>query len=165
VNAQGHIKIAAMLILQTDKEILLMIRNKEPNKGKYLPVGGKLLEFENPEAAAIRECHEETGFIPKELKLAGILCETSPVQYNWLSYIYTSRVEKFIPPKCEEGELVWVDINSLSHIQIPQVNNYVYEHFLKQKLFILSASYNEQLELILLKDEILNQLVYESQRL
>ena len=165
MNAQGHIKIAAMVILQTDKEILLMIRNKEPNRGKYLPVGGKLLEFENPEEAAMRECHEETGFIPKELKLAGILCETSPIQYNWLSYIYTSRVEKFIPPKCEEGELVWIDTNSFSHIQIPQVNNYVYEHFFKQKLFILSASYNEQLELTLVKDEILNQMVYESKRL
>ena len=41
-----------MCILQQGDQFLLLKRGKEPNKGMYVPVGGKLEPFENQYAVS-----------------------------------------------------------------------------------------------------------------
>jgi 8-oxo-dGTP diphosphatase len=51
---------SAVVVLDGDC-VLLGIRGKEPNKGKWVLPGGKIKPFESIEHAAIREIREETG--------------------------------------------------------------------------------------------------------
>ena len=63
----GIKRTAAMIVLRHGEEFLLLRRNKEPNAGCYVPVGGKLEPHERPVDAAIRETREEAGLhISKE---------------------------------------------------------------------------------------------------
>ncbi|MBL7775432.1 MAG: NUDIX hydrolase, partial [Saprospiraceae bacterium] len=41
-------KIAVMVILRCGDQLLLLLRAKAPNAGKYAPVGGKLEAHERP---------------------------------------------------------------------------------------------------------------------
>ena len=85
----GLKRAAAMIILRADDQFLLLKRAKEPNRGMYVPVGGKLEPYEDPYTAALRECEEETGIKLDKLKYAGSLVESSPLKYNWWCSVYT----------------------------------------------------------------------------
>ncbi len=60
------------LIVLFNKDLskgLFYIRAKDPYKGKYNFVGGKIEENENNNEAAYRELFEETGISNKDIKL------------------------------------------------------------------------------------------------
>ena len=82
----GKKRPAVLCILQADDKFLLLLRNRQPNRGLYTPVGGKINPFESPVQAAIRETHEETGISLKNPQYRGTLVETSPVEYNWICF-------------------------------------------------------------------------------
>lgn len=152
----GLKRAAVLCILQsadTDR-MLLLRREREPHVGKYTPVGGKLEPFETPEAAARREVFEEAGVDVPDLKLCGILTETSPVKYNWIVYVYVGFVQEFEPPACNEGELTWVPLDDVSRIPTPRTDGYIYELVREKRDFILNAIYDENLELRTLRNEL-----------
>ena len=63
-------KLNLILVYNKDEDKILMCkREKEPYKGKFNLVGGKLEENENELEAAYRELEEETGITNKEIKL------------------------------------------------------------------------------------------------
>lgn len=51
---------SAVIVIQGDR-VLLGVRGKEPNRGKWVLPGGKIKPFESIEEAARREIREETG--------------------------------------------------------------------------------------------------------
>jgi 8-oxo-dGTP diphosphatase len=51
---------SAVVVLERGR-VLLGVRAKEPNKGKWVLPGGKVNPYESIEHAAIREAFEETG--------------------------------------------------------------------------------------------------------
>ncbi len=63
-------KLNLILVYNKDEDKILMCkREKEPYKGKFNLVGGKLEENENELEAAYRELEEETGITNKEIEL------------------------------------------------------------------------------------------------
>src|SRR6266705_5537691 len=60
---------SAAIVVDGDR-ILLGVRAKEPNKGKWVIPGGKVRAFESYQDAAAREIREETGL---EIKVEGLL--------------------------------------------------------------------------------------------
>ena len=59
-------KISSLVYLRNDAgQLLLMQRNKAPNKGLWSPIGGKLemVTGESPHEAAVREVGEEVGLV------------------------------------------------------------------------------------------------------
>ena len=60
MNDHALIKIATLCVLRYKNKFLLLKRFNEPNKGKYVPVGGKLKNYESPTQGVIRETFEET---------------------------------------------------------------------------------------------------------
>ena len=87
---EGLKRIATMVVLRHESAFLLLERNKMPNAGMYVPVGGKVEPYERPVDTAVRETAEETGIqlSREQLTYGGVLTETSPVRYNWLCFIF-----------------------------------------------------------------------------
>lgn len=151
---KGIKKIAAMCILRHEEQFLLLKRGKSPNKGMYVPVGGKLDPFESPYKAAIRETHEEAGILLEKAKFCGTLIESSPTKYNWMCYIYIAEIDFMPPPPCNEGELEWIPIDHLLQVPTPPTDWMIYKYVLENKPFAFSAQYDEGLNMLFMDEEI-----------
>ena len=156
MNEHGLIKIATLCVLRYKNKFLLLKRFNEPNKGKYVPVGGKLKNYESPKDGVIRETLEETGIIIKEPKFFGILTESSPTNYNWISYIFCSEIKYILPPTSDEGKLEWIEYDKIKKIPTPLTDHHIYQFILQKKKFIINAEYDEELNLIEMFEEISN---------
>lgn len=122
-------KIAVLCDLRdANGRVLLIHRAKEPNKGLYSPIGGKLetAAGESPAQAARREIHEEAGIdVPIErLRLRLLVSEQAYLgETHWLMFVYrvTDAVEvkeRDIP----EGRLVWKTLEELPNLPMPETD-------------------------------------------
>tara|TARA_X000001036_G_scaffold439868_1_gene492790 strand:+ start:2516 stop:3004 length:489 start_codon:yes stop_codon:yes gene_type:complete len=153
-NLIGIKKIASLCVIKNKNKFLLLKRNNKPNKGKYVPVGGKLKGYENPLKAAIRETFEETGLKFNNLEFCGLLTETSPIDYNWISYIYLVETNSIDIPKSNEGKLKWISFQEIKNIPTPKTDDIIYRYIINKKKFIISVDYDEKIEIISMKEEI-----------
>lgn len=154
-NVPFGIKTAATIcVLKNGDDFLLLKRLKEPNKDLYTPIGGKLDPFETPQAGAIRETLEETGIKVRTMEFCGILTETSPTKYNWISYVYLAEIDKVSPPHCNEGTLEWLSFGQILDIPTPKTDWFIYKFLVNKEKFILDAEYDENLEIKWLVNEL-----------
>jgi len=159
---EGFKQPAVIVILKSDDRFLLLKRKKSPNKDKYTPVGGKIDPFESPYKAAIRESYEETGIKVTDLKYCGLMVESSPTKYNWICFVYLSEIEYILPPECNEGELHWIPLTSLSEIPTPTTDRFIYEYVAKSKNFMFNVEYDQELNIIKMNEEIANKIIIET---
>jgi len=150
----GLKRLAAMCILRCGDQYMLLERAKNPNKGLYVPVGGKLEPFENPHNAARRETLEETGIEVNDFKFCGTLVETAPVNYNWVCYVYIADIPYQDIPFCDEGQLHWVKHTDLPNTPMPPTDYYIFDYITAGKPFAFSADFDENLNMIALREEI-----------
>ncbi|MEL7120253.1 MAG: NUDIX domain-containing protein [Bacteroidota bacterium] len=155
----GLKRSASMIVLRNEQKFLLLKRAKPPHQGKYLPVGGKLDPFEDPYSAAKRELEEETGLKIDVLHFCGVLTESSPTKYNWQSYIYVADIDFITPPFCNEGELEWIEFKDIPLVPTPETDWHVYDYIMRRQHFVFNAVYDNDLNLLFMKDEIENKLV------
>ena len=151
---------SSVVILRHHTSFLLLKRQKEPFMGYYVPVGGKLEPHESPIKAAIRETYEETGLQIPPPKFCGVLVETSPVKLNWTLFIYMADIAFLAPPPCTEGVLSWVEQQTLTNLQIPETDYYIYEYVLKEKPFMFNAEYDSAINLVKMTEEIENKILF-----
>ncbi|MEH7253689.1 NUDIX domain-containing protein, partial [Neobacillus niacini] len=59
--------------LKKEDNVLMLLRAKEPNKGKWNGVGGKIEHDETPYESCIREVLEETGLLLKTQTFRGMI--------------------------------------------------------------------------------------------
>ena len=159
-NQVGLKKVAVMCLLDCGSEFLLLKRNKDPHVGKYIPIGGKIDPFETPCDAIIREVKEESHIIIKAPSLVGMLVETSPVNFNWVSFIYRAKIEKLMPLPCDEGVLDWIPYTMLSNVPTPEADVFIYDLAKKGEYFHLDAQYDECLNLLLLTNKITETVLF-----
>ncbi|MDR0266159.1 MAG: NUDIX domain-containing protein [Sphingobacterium sp.] len=152
----GLKRIATLCILRNKDRFLLLRRFKEPNKDMYVPVGGKIDPFENPDDAVVREVMEETGIPITSKQFCGILTETSPIKYNWISYVYVSDIEFVDAPYCNEGDLEWISAAQLESISTPVTDLYIYDYVAKGEFFAFNAVYDSDLNLTGLWEQFSN---------
>ncbi len=152
----GIKRCAAMVILENQERFLLLRRAKPPNRGLFVPVGGKLEPFESPASAARRETEEETGIrlSPDQLRFCGVLVETSPTPYNWTCHIYRAGIPDQPPPDCPEGELAWIPFDRLDQLPTPPTDWWVYQYVRDAKPFVFSALYDNSLKIQSMEEEI-----------
>ncbi len=150
----GLKRCAAMIVLRSGDQFLLLKRAKPPHVGKYVPVGGKLDPFEDPYSAALRETQEETGIALKKLKYGGCLIETAPIDYNWQCNIYIADIPYQEPPFCDEGELEWIAFDQLDKIPTPPTDWQIYQYLKREQAFALNAIYDKEMNLLSMVEEI-----------
>lgn len=156
----GLKKVAVLCVLRSDAGFLLIRRSQEPNFGKYVPIGGKMGPFETSRAAAIREVKEETGISVEDVRLRGILTETSPTDFNWINYIYTANIAEVAPVKCREGTLEWVEREHLDSVPTPKTERFIYDYVSRSEFFVFDAVYDENAELTMLVDELSERILF-----
>ncbi len=67
------VNVETLLYIIKDGKILLIEKKRGLGKGLYNGVGGKVEKGETPIQAAIRECKEEIGVEPKNVKWRGVI--------------------------------------------------------------------------------------------
>ena len=72
---------------KTKDSILFCKRKKDPYKGLYNFVGGKVEPGESSEKAAYRELQEETGISPKDIDLYRVMNRFSSLRSFRISFI------------------------------------------------------------------------------
>ncbi len=125
-------KIAVLCYLyDTNDRLLLLHRKKDPNKGMYSPIGGKLEvgEGEGPHECARRETNEETGIDldPEVIRLCGVISEKAyEGQTHWLIFLYEItrpiQPEEIVQMEMDEGHLEWVAVDEVHDIGIPHTD-------------------------------------------
>ena len=97
-------------------KILLIKRAKEPYKGQWAMIGGKIEFGEHPQETAVREVKEETGLDATFEGMKGILSEVlhngEKVEHFLL---YLSQVKPLHTNivESDEGELAWFPLDKL----------------------------------------------------
>lgn len=152
VPAEGYKWNAVLIILKTGNRVLVLERAKHPNKGLFVPPGGKIEPFEDPTRAARRECEEETGQRLQALNFLGVINETSPTNYNWNTFVYWAEVQQFDPPLLDEGKLSWVNLDDVLELPAPATAAPMYAALRNHQQFVLEVCYDKDLRPIHLVD-------------
>ena len=95
---------------KSEDKILMCKRAKEPYKGKFNLVGGKVEQDEEELHAAYRELEEETGITNKDIKLTNIMnfeYKMSDIELE----VYSGKLNKDVNLIEEVNELYWMDKN------------------------------------------------------
>lgn len=104
-------KYNVILVYNKEQDKILMCkREKEPYKGKYNLVGGKVEENETEIDAAYRELEEETGITSNDIELLHIM----NFQYKELDNeieLFSGKLNKNVLLKEEVNSLYWIDKN------------------------------------------------------
>ena len=122
-------KLACLCDLRDEQgRILLIHRERSPNKGLCSPIGGKLDMHtgESPAQCAQREIMEEAGIhVPIDrLHLGGLIAETAfEGNGHWLLFYFRvlGPVEVAEGPM-DEGELRWHRLEDIDALQLPETD-------------------------------------------
>jgi len=100
-----------VLILHPPDQVLLTLRKRAPEAGRWSIVGGKVDFLETLDQCAIREAREEAGV---EVEIVRLLCVTDHVLpgegQHWVAPAYLGRIVKGEGRNCEPDktqELKW----------------------------------------------------------
>ena len=91
-------------------EVLFCIRAKEPYKGMYNFVGGKVEEGEENDVAAYRELFEETGISKNDIELDHFM-DLNYFKYGNNLQVYYGILKHEVTLVEEKNKLEWVKIN------------------------------------------------------
>ncbi len=108
--------------LERDNCYLLLYRNAkpgDPNKGKWIGIGGKLEDGETPETCVCREVYEETGLTLTEYTYRGIVDFQSDRDGDERMHLFTATAwDGELSDTCQEGELRWVPKTEISRLPV-----------------------------------------------
>ncbi|MBR6388658.1 MAG: NUDIX hydrolase [Opitutales bacterium] len=122
-------KISVLIFVRNEKGRLLLIeRKKEPNKGAWSPIGGKLemQDGESPFQCAIREAKEEIGLELKEsdLHLFSMISEKAyEGSTNWLMFLFDCKKRiSALPETIDEGRFKFFAREEIGSLKIPETD-------------------------------------------
>lgn len=99
-----------IVVFNKDKsEVLFCKRTKEPFKGQYNFVGGKVEQDENSMNAAYRELEEETGISAEDIKLYRMM-DITYYHLNFVLELYVGTLQEDMELVEEVNPLEWLSI-------------------------------------------------------
>lgn len=126
--------------IEKDGKYLMLHRVKKKNdinQDKWIGVGGKFEENESPDECLLREVWEETGLILTDYRLRGIITFVSDEYEGEYMYLYTATGFTGDIIDCDEGELVWVDIEEVLKLPTWEGDRLFLEEIAKDNGFFL----------------------------
>ena len=109
-------KNTTLCYIEQNGKYLCIYRNKKENdlnQGKYVGIGGHFEDRESPEDCLLREVAEETGLYLTHFEYRGIVTFVSDQWESELMHLFWADAFTGTPGECNEGELVWIDKQTL----------------------------------------------------
>jgi len=139
-------KDTTLCYLENKGRYLMLLRNKkknDPNKNKWIGVGGKLEAGESPHECARREIFEETGIKADNLLYRGRVHFNSDIYEDEIMHLFTAfcDTEDFI--SCNEGELRWIKKEDVMGLNLWEGDKVFLEYLLNDsdEFFEMTVSY------------------------
>jgi len=135
-------RITAGAFLICGNKVLLMKRglHKKMGPGMWAGIGGhmEMGDITDPRALNLietcyREVEEESGIAKKDifnLKLRYIAVRKLDTEVRFHHFFMGEVAEEMPLPKCEEGELHWMDINDVCNLQMSTTTGSAVKHWL-----------------------------------
>ncbi len=106
-------KNTTLCYIERGDSYLMLHRVKEkddPNRDKWIGVGGHMEEGESPYDCILREIREETGFelSPREVDYRGLVTFVSDEYESEQMHLFKATKPVGEPIDCDEGELEWI---------------------------------------------------------
>ena len=121
-------------------KVLFCIRAKEPYKGLYNFVGGKIEKGESNDNAAYRELFEETGISHNDIKLDHFM-DLNYFKYGNNIQVYYGILQHKVNLVEEKNKLEWVKIDDGLLNNDKFAGNYNIPHIIKQiKVYIKNGT-------------------------
>ena len=125
-------KLNLIVIFNKDlSKILFCIRAKEPYKGLYNFVGGKVENGESNDEAAYRELFEETGISCNDIELEHFM-DLNYFKYENNLQVYYGILKHNVDLVEEKNKLEWVAINEKILDNSKFAGNYNIPHIIRQ---------------------------------
>ena len=125
-------KLNLIVVFNHDLEkALFCIRAKEPYKGLYNFVGGKVEEGEIDDEAAYRELFEKTGISNKDIELDHFM-DLNYFKYENNLQVYYGILKNEVTLVEEKNKLEWVTINNELLDNSKFAGNYNIPHIIRQ---------------------------------
>jgi 8-oxo-dGTP diphosphatase len=126
-RAHGKTHITTLVYAVHEHRVLMLKRNREPNRGLWSPPGGKLEPGESPLRGAMRELLEETGIRAPSARLAAVVTERDETSGEaWLMFVVRADIPSATPlVASDEGSLAWIPIESLSDLATPPADPHI----------------------------------------
>lgn len=112
-------------------KVLFCIRAKQPYKGMYNFVGGKVEKDETNDDAAYRELFEETGISSKDISLDHFM-DLNYFKYENNLQVYYGVLDHKVDLVEEKNKLEWVEINKELLDNQKFAGNYNIPHIIRQ---------------------------------
>jgi len=120
--------------------VLFCIRAKEPYKGMYNFVGGKVEEGESNDDAAYRELFEETGISHDDIELDHFM-DLNYFKYENNLQVYYGILKHKVNLVEEKNKLEWLDIDDNLLDNSKFAGNYNIPHIIRQIKVYLQNDY------------------------
>lgn len=133
------LNIIAVFNKKLDK-CLFCIRAKEPYKGLYNFVGGKVEDGESNDDAAYRELFEETGITKNDIELDHFM-DLNYFKYDNNLQVYYGILKHDVDLVEEKNKLEWVDLNEQLLNNEKFAGNYNIPHIIRQIKVYLRNGY------------------------
>lgn len=116
----------ACIALEDDDHKFFMVRQYRYAQQKEMLefCAGKLEKGEDKDAAIIRECQEELGYIPKDVKYYGYIIPTCAYSTEKI-YLYYGKVDKKVNQHFDDDERINVEKHSIEEIKEMIMNNQI----------------------------------------
>ena len=134
-------KLNLIVVFNKDlSKVLFCIREKEPYKGLYNFVGGKVEKDESNDNAAYRELFEETGISCKDITLDHFM-DLNYFKYENNIQVYYGILKHEVILIEEKNKLEWLDINEELLNNKKFAGNYNIPHIIRQiKIYLKNGT-------------------------
>lgn len=149
-------KMYTVCYLLKDDEILMLYRNKKENdinKGKWIGVGGKIEEDEDPFQSVKRETLEETSLTLNKVDLRGIIIFVYNEKVEYI-YVFTSDDFKGTLGDCNEGELKYINRENILNLNLWEGDKIFLKHILDndKNFFVYRMEYSNDTLINVIKE-------------
>lgn len=103
--------------LTPDGQVVLVRQFRHGNRRLSLEIPGGIIDAgESPEAGAVRELREETGYVPQRLRLLGRVAPNPAIQNNWCYTYLAEGCRPTAESEPEQFERIQVELRALAEI-------------------------------------------------
>lgn len=123
--------ITTICYIVQNKKVLMLHRTKKAhdmNEGKWIGVGGKLIEGESPRECIIRETKEETGLDLINFDLRSIVTFDFAKYDQELMFVYVADKVQGQITECNEGDLQWIALEDFDQLNLWDGDRYFLKH-------------------------------------